>query len=97
MRMLLLACSALAICSAAQADPSYTVTNMSCAKVQSIVKANGSVVLHYRSAGKASPVPLYERFVSDSRYCDSRQTITFASVPTADKKACNLRKCASVY
>lgn len=76
---------------AAYADPAYTITNMSCAKVQASVQASGSAILHYRSKRNPS-LPLYGRFVSDRRFCASGQIISYASVPAADK-SCTVRKC----
>ncbi|MBX3581367.1 MAG: hypothetical protein KF810_05700 [Rhizobiaceae bacterium] len=73
----------------AAADPVVTITNMSCAKVQAAVKANGSVVLQWR--GRNS-LPLYGRYVSDRRFCRSGEIVTIASVPAADK-SCNVKKC----
>jgi hypothetical protein len=76
---------------AASADPAYTITNMSCAKVQAAVKASGSAILHYRSKRNPS-LPLYGRYVSDRRYCQPGQVVAFGSVPAADK-SCTVRKC----
>ncbi len=63
---LLLAAPMLFIAFAASADPSVTITNMSCSKVQAAVQANGSVILRWRSK---SGMPLYGRYVSDRRFC----------------------------
>ena len=89
MRKLLLAAPMLFVAFAASADPSVTITNMSCSKVQAAVGANGSVILHWRSRSGA---PLYGRYVSDRRFCRSGEIITFSSVPAADK-SCNVKKC----
>ena len=91
MLRILLACPLLLVSFAASADPAYTITNMSCAKVQAAVQASGSAILHYRSKRNPS-LPLYGRYVSDRRYCHSGEIITFASVPAADK-SCTVRKC----
>ena len=91
MKRIALAGTMLMVAFAASADPAYTITNMSCAAVQAAVKANGSVILHYRS--KRNPgLPLYGRYVSDRRFCASGQIVNFASVPAADK-SCNVRQC----
>lgn len=95
MKALAYAVPMLLLASAAGADPSYTVTNMTCKAVQAAVKSSGSAILRYRS--KTSGAPLYSRFVSDSRSCDSRTTIAFGSVPTADNKSCPVKKCISAY
>lgn len=89
MRKLLLAVPMLFIAFAASADPSVTITKMSCSKVQAAVGANGSVILHWRSK---SGMPLYGRYVSDRRFCRSGEIITFSSVPAADK-SCTVKKC----
>ena len=73
----------------AQADPAYVITNMSCSKVQAAVQANGSVILHW--TGK-SGLPIYSRYVSDRRFCQSGFVVTFANVPAADK-SCIVKKC----
>ncbi|MDQ6438277.1 hypothetical protein RB623_29880 [Mesorhizobium sp. LHD-90] len=96
MKTILAAIAVVVLASAALADTAYTITNMSCAQVQAAVKSSGSAILHYRS--KSNPgLPIYSRYVSDARFCDNRETISFASVPTADKKSCTVKKCISTY
>ena len=89
MRKLLLAGVLLLSVLPASADPAYTITNMSCSKVQATVQANGSVILRWRSRSGA---PLYGRYVSDRRFCYPGEIISFASVPAADK-SCNVKQC----
>jgi hypothetical protein len=90
MRKLLLAGAALfAALFPAAADPVYVISNMRCSEVQSVVKAQGSVVLRWRSR---SGMPLYGRYVSDRRFCRPGEIISFASVPAADK-SCNVKNC----
>ncbi len=89
MKKLLLAGALSLAASAASGEPTYSITNMSCSKVQATVEANGSVVLRWRSR---SGMPLYGRYVSDRRFCWSGEIITFASVPAADK-SCSVKKC----
>ena len=89
MKKLLLAGALSLAASSASGEPTYSITNMSCSKVQATVEANGSVVLRWRSRSGA---PLYGRYVSDRRFCWSGEIVTFASVPTADK-SCSVKKC----
>lgn len=89
MRKLLWAGPLLFVAFAASADPAFTITNMSCSKVQATVQTNGSVILRWQSRSGA---PLYGRYVSDRRSCRSGEIITFASVPAVDK-SCNVKKC----
>lgn len=93
MKRFLLAGAMMLTSFAASADPAYTITNMSCAKVQAAVKTSGSAILHYRSKRNPS-LPLYGRYVSDRRYCKSGQIVTFGSVPAADG-SCTVQKCIS--
>lgn len=89
MRKLLLAGVLVFATLPAMAEPAYTITNMSCSKVQAAVQTNGSVILRWQSK---SGMPLYGRYVSDRRFCWSGEIITFSSVPAADK-SCNVKKC----
>ena len=89
MRKLFLTLPMLCVAFAAAADPSATISNMSCASVQSAIRANGSMILHWRSK---RGMPLYGRYVSDRRFCRPGQNLSFASVPAADK-ACTVKTC----
>ena len=89
MRKLLLAGAMMLAAFPAAADPAYTISNMSCSKVQATVQSNGSVILRWRSR---SGMPLYGRYVSDRRFCLSGEIVTFASVPAADR-SCTVKKC----
>ena len=93
-RLLLTGALVLFAACGAQADPSINAAQLSCEKVQAAIRANGSVIVHYRSASGAK---LYARYVSNQSSCDSRQTTVFATVPTADNRACRVKKCESVY
>lgn len=96
MRNILVGLALVLATSAALADRAYTITNMSCASVQAALRADGSAILHYRSS-RSPGLPLYSRYVSDSRFCDPGETAAYASVPTKDKKDCTVRKCKSVF
>ena len=87
---------ALPILLAAAADASaisrYDIGGMNCAKVKGIIQSEGAAILRYRSWHNPA-LTLYDRFVKDSRYCQSSEVATRASVPTADNNYCPLRKC----
>jgi hypothetical protein len=76
----------------ASAISRYEISNMSCAKVQSLVRSEGAVILRYRSARDPS-LPLYERYVLDGRYCGPAQVATRVGVPTADTDYCPVHRC----
>ena len=87
---------ALPILLAAAADASaisrYDIGNKSCAEVQGIVQSQHAVILRYRSPHNPA-LTLYDRYVSDSRYCQSDEIATRAGVPTADRSYCPVRNC----
>jgi hypothetical protein len=76
----------------ASAISRYDISNMSCAKVQGLVQSQGAVILRYRSA-RVPGLPLYDRYVRDSSYCDPSQFATRAGVPTADTDYCPVARC----
>jgi len=87
---------ALPILLAAAADASaisrYDIGNKSCAEVQRIVQSQGAVILRYRSQHNPA-LTLYDRYVSDGRYCQSNEVTSRTGVPTADRNYCPVRKC----
>jgi len=88
-KKLVMAIAMLLPATAAMADPTYVISNMSCAKVQAAVQSSGSAILRWQSKRGN---PLYGRYVSDRRFCKSGEIITIGSVPAADK-SCNVKKC----
>ncbi len=80
----------------AAADPSIPAASRTCSEVQAELQAAGSAIVHFRTPA-SSALPRYSRYVSDGRFCDSREIAIYASVPTADRPACPVRKCRAVY
>lgn len=89
MRKYLLICAMMTMAGPAMADPVQVITRMSCAQVQAVVQASGSVVLRWQSP---RGTPLFGRYVSDRRFCRPGEIIQIGSVPAADK-TCNVRRC----
>jgi len=96
MRPGLIAVPFILAAAAAAAYPAYDISRMSCAEVQAALRGVGQAVLHYRNSRNPS-LPLYGRYVSDSRFCDPGTTATYASVPAADNPACTVRQCRQLY
>ena len=86
---------ALFVTTPALADPSINVTGLDCERVQAMLRGMGFAILHFQTSDRTRRN--YDRFVSDQRYCDSRQSAVFATVPTADRKDCPVRRCEAVY
>ncbi len=92
MRKLLLAGVLSLAASSAFAVSRYEITNVTCETVQALIRAEGSVILVYRSTGILG-LPIYDRYVQGQQYCMSGEVARGAGVPTADKKYCPVRKC----
>ncbi|WP_457937847.1 hypothetical protein [Mesorhizobium sp. 10J20-29] len=86
---------ALLIANEAAAISRYQTTAMSCARVVAALDADGAAILRYPAPNNPS-IQLYDRFVRDNRQCSSTQRARLFSVPTADNKACQVRKCVRV-
>lgn len=78
--------------SEASAVSRYQTMRMACDDVQAVLRHEGAAILRWRSTRDPS-LPLYGKYVSDSRFCESNEVATFATVPTADERACHVRKC----
>ncbi|PSJ58713.1 hypothetical protein [Kumtagia ephedrae] len=95
MRRILTAAAALLAATGAVAEPRYEITGWTCARIKQAVAQNGAVILRYRSS-RIAGLPLYDRYVSDARFCDPGQIIAYASVPAADDRSCPVRKCREI-
>jgi hypothetical protein len=86
----------LGLSSAALADARHNVGNLSCDRVQAILKAEGSAILAYRSKTNAS-IQRYDRFVRDAGLCTiGRQVVSSTSIPVAGGQSCRVRKCITI-
>jgi hypothetical protein len=93
MRTLILATAAMAIFACeALAISRYQTMRRACDEVQAAVEDEGAVILRWRSRRDPS-LPIYGKYVSDSRFCETNEVATFSTVPTADTRACTVRKC----
>lgn len=66
--------------------------NKSCAAVQDIVYGDGAVILQHQSK-RVPGLLLYDRYVRSWNFCELGEVTEYASVPTADKRACTVKKC----
>lgn len=77
----------------AHAIKRYTITNMACEKVQSLVRNDGAAILRYPSK-KVAGMTLYDRYVRDSNFCAfPHEYAERAWVPAKDDKTCAVRVC----
>jgi hypothetical protein len=93
MKKIILAAFALSLTAfEAQAISRYEIGNMSCGRVQAIVRADGAAILRYPSARNPS-LTLYDRYVAHGGYCQANEEAAAAFVPTADTQSCRVLKC----
>jgi hypothetical protein len=76
----------------ANAIERVNANRLSCAGVQTKLIQNGAAILRYSS--KRNPnITLYDRYVGDSRYCQSNEIGKWANVPAKDTRSCQVIAC----
>lgn len=91
MRSLLVAASIILLPVSAQAIGRYDVDRMGCQQVQAIVLRDHAAILRYHSP--RSGLVLYDRYVSDSRFCPAYTSPVRDYIRTADDPACPVYHC----
>lgn len=76
---------------AAQAIQRYDVDRMSCRQVHAVVQRDNAAILRHRSP--RSGMILYDRYVSDSRFCPAYTYPVLDYLPTADNPSCPVYHC----
>jgi hypothetical protein len=95
MRFVLGMLAVLVATAPAAAISRYNAWTMSCAKAQGLVRAEGAVILRFRSNFNPS-IPRYGRFVANQSYCSVGELAEITSIPTADAKSCPVLECHQV-
>ena len=90
MRRIALALPLLLAAADASAISRYNIDDMSCARVQEIIRSEGAAILRYRGR---SGLTLYDRYVASRRYCQGSEITDSVSVPTADTRSCPVNRC----
>lgn len=71
----------------------YNVMAMTCAAIQQAVKNEGAAILRWES--KRTPgLPIYDRYVRNSGFCEPSEYAKNAYVPSKDRKNCRVKECA---
>jgi len=74
----------------------YQTSSMSCARIQATLQSEGAALLSYPAPDNPS-LQLFDRYVRDTSFCSSAaQRAQSRSVPAADTRNCQVRKCARV-
>ncbi|MDA4844364.1 hypothetical protein [Hoeflea poritis] len=87
----------LALCIASVSFPAlainrYDVQTMSCAAVQQAVDRDGAAILRWQSKRNPS-LPIYDRYVRNTLFCDKGKVPKRAYVPTRDTSQCQVKRC----
>jgi hypothetical protein len=80
----------------AHAISRYTSTSISCDQVQAAIAQDGAALMQHRST-RVSGLLLYDRYVSDRRFCPSHQVTEMTYVPSADRGSCPVRHCVDPH
>ena len=70
----------------------YQTMSMSCDQVHAALRRDGAAILRWQSRRNPG-LPLYGKYVSDSRFCELGEVIDFESVPTRDARSCPVYQC----
>jgi hypothetical protein len=93
---ILLACLALLTAAApAGAISRYNAWTMSCAEAKDLIRAEGAVILRFRSTFNPS-IPRFGRFVYHDGYCTTGEYADYSYIPTADARSCPVRECKQI-
>lgn len=80
------------------ASPSFAISRlnpltMSCESARAAVHNQGAVIFRWSSP---RGLPLYDRFVRNSGYCDVNQYAEWKNIPTRDDKTCPVLNCQNI-
>lgn len=92
MKTALIALSLLMVATEAHAISRYNSTSMSCGKIKATVRAEGAVILRWRSLRNPS-IQRYGRFVAHDGYCSTSERAETSYVPSSDRDSCGVFEC----
>jgi hypothetical protein len=71
----------------------YNPLAMSCASVRAAIHNQGAVIFRYQSP---RGLPLYDRYVRNSNYCDATDYAEWTHIPSKDNPRCQVLNCKSI-
>lgn len=95
MKSVLLAALVVASASPAFAISRYQSPSLACEQARDIIRREGAVILRYPSE-RVPNLTRYDRYVRDSRYCDSNEYADWTTVPTRDNPRCRVLACERI-
>lgn len=68
----------------------YNPKTLTCESAQAAIHDQGAVIYRYTSP---RGLPLYDRYVRNSRYCEGNEYADWTSIPTKDNPKCQVLNC----
>jgi hypothetical protein len=72
----------------------YTALQLSCGEIASIIRREGAAIFRYPSPRRTG-LTLYDRYVRDSSYCASHQTLERVYIPSEGGRQCQVQHCVT--
>ena len=70
----------------------YNASALNCQQVTARISREGAAIVRYRSK-RGTGVTLFDRFVKNTRYCQSDEIAKRKSIPVAGGRLCSLKYC----
>ena len=71
----------------------YNPLTTSCQSVRAAIHNQGAVIFRYTSP---RGLPLYDRYVRNSNYCDATDYAEWTSIPSKDNPKCRVLNCQNI-
>jgi len=91
LKYLLVAASIVLVPASANAIERYNIGRMSCDNIHAVLKRDHAAILRHIAPG--SGLLLYDRYVSDNRYCPAYTSAVTDYLPSADNPSCPVYHC----
>lgn len=76
----------------AEAVSRYSAMQVECSQIGAIIEREGAAIFRYPSPRKPG-LTLYDRYVRDSSFCSSHQSLERSLIPSAGGEQCAVRRC----
>lgn len=93
MKKIALALMLVLAASPALAISRYNPLTMSCASMRAAIHNQGAVIFRYQSP---RGLPLYDRYVRNSNYCDATDYAEWTYIPSKDTPRCRVLNCQNI-
>lgn len=93
MKKIALALMLVLAASPALAISRYNPLTMGCASVRAAIHNQGAVIFRYQSP---RGLPLYDRYVRNSHYCDATDYAEWTHIPSKDDPRCPVLNCQNI-